>query len=136
VNKRYVLDTSAIMAFLEEEAGVDIVEKLLEQAQKRQITVYVSFVSFTEIYYVSIQEQSKRIASERLERIGSMPIFRMESNPELTKLAGEMKAEYRISLADTFIAALAKKEDAVLVHKDPEFESLEGQIKMIILPYK
>jgi predicted nucleic acid-binding protein len=115
---------------------VDIVEKLLEQAQKKQITVYVSFVTFTEIYYVSIQEQGKKIASERLERIGAMPMFRMESNPELTKLAGEIKAKYRISFADTFIAALAKKEDAILVHKDPEFESLKGQIEMLILPYK
>ena len=136
MNKSYVLDSSAIMAFLEEEAGVDTVEKLLEQAQTKQITVYVSFVTFTEIYYISIQEQDERIASERLERIGAMPICRMESNPELTKLAGEIKAKYRISLADTFIAALAKMKDAILVHKDPEFESLEGQIEMLILPYK
>jgi predicted nucleic acid-binding protein len=136
VNKKYVLDTSAIMAFLEEELGADTIEELLEQAQIKQITVYVSFVTFTEIFYISIQEQGERIASERLKRIESMPIFRMESNPELTKLAGKMKAKYRISLADTFIAALAKKEDAVLVHKDPEFESLKGQIEMLILPYK
>jgi hypothetical protein len=31
------------MAFLEEEAGADTVEELLEQAQIKQITVYVSF---------------------------------------------------------------------------------------------
>jgi PIN domain nuclease of toxin-antitoxin system len=29
VNKKYVLDTSAIIAFLEEEAGADTVEELL-----------------------------------------------------------------------------------------------------------
>ena len=136
MNKKYVLDSSAIMAFLEEEAGADTVEELLEQSQIKQITVYVSFVTFTEIFYISIQEQGERIASERLKRIESMPICRRESNPELTKLAGEMKAKYRISLADTFIAALAKMEDAILVHKDPEFESMENQIEMLILSYK
>ena len=136
MNKKYVLDTSAIMTFLEEEAGVDTVHKLLEQAQAEHITIYVSFVTFTEICYISIQEQGEKVATERLNKMEAMPINRMESNSKLTREAGEIKAKHHLSLADTFIAALAKITDATLVHKDPEFESLEGQINMLKLPYK
>jgi len=40
--------------------------------------------------------------------------------PLLSILAGRLKADHRLSVADAWIAALAKERDATLVHKDPE----------------
>jgi predicted nucleic acid-binding protein len=39
-------------------------------------------------------------------------------------------------LADAIIAAFAIQCNAVLVHKDPEFEALAGQMLLEALPYK
>jgi predicted nucleic acid-binding protein len=50
--------------------------------------------------------------------------------------AGILKAQYRLSFADAFIAATAIHLDAVLIHKDPEFEALRSVLQMEILPYK
>ena len=43
---------------------------------------------------------------------------------------------YRISVADAWIAALAKDRNATLVHKDPEFEQVEAEVQVLKLPYK
>jgi predicted nucleic acid-binding protein len=40
------------------------------------------------------------------------------------------------SLADALVAAFAVREDAVLVHNDPEFDKLADQVSLEALPYK
>jgi predicted nucleic acid-binding protein len=50
--------------------------------------------------------------------------------------AAHLKAHNRMSLADAIIGAFAERHDAVLVHKDPEFEALTGQVRLEALPYK
>ncbi|MCP4110600.1 MAG: type II toxin-antitoxin system VapC family toxin [Desulfobacteraceae bacterium] len=52
-------------------------------------------------------------------------ILIVESTQELGLIAGTLKAVDRISFADTWVAATAIFYDAVLVHKDPEFEQLK-----------
>jgi predicted nucleic acid-binding protein len=60
----------------------------------------------------------------------------IDSTEALGILAGELKAKYRLSVADTWIVVLAKERNATLVHKDPEFEQVESAIKVLQLPYK
>ncbi|MGR3319526.1 MAG: PIN domain-containing protein [Candidatus Anammoxibacter sp.] len=52
MSKSYVLDTSAIFAFTKDETGSNIVEDILKLADKGKNTVYLSFVSFMELYYI------------------------------------------------------------------------------------
>ena len=132
----FVLDTSAIITFFENKDGADIVEALLEKADAGEANIFLSFVTFTEIYYITIQKKGKEQALERIDSLETLPIKRVESNAEIGKIAGEFKAAYRLSFADAWIAALAKNENATLVHKDPEFEPLESQINVLRLPYK
>jgi uncharacterized protein with PIN domain len=49
----YVLDTSAWFTLIEDEAGVGRVQELLEQARAGTITVFVSFMSFMQVYYIA-----------------------------------------------------------------------------------
>jgi len=67
----YVLDTSALLAFIDEE-GADIVEDLLERANAEEITIFVSFMSFMEVCYITLQERDEREAQERLRLKGGM----------------------------------------------------------------
>lgn len=50
--------------------------------------------------------------------------------------AARLKAQHRLSLGDAMIAALAIRSGAVLVHKDPEHESLVGIVPPEPLPHK
>ena len=49
---------------------------------------------------------------------------------------GAIKAAHALSFADCCIAGLAKEKNAILIHKDPEFEKVEHEISQHKLPYK
>lgn len=132
----YVLDTSAWLTLIEDEPGSDLVQEVLEQAQDGESVVWVSFMSFMEVYYITLQERDTAEALERVRLIGALPILRIESTEALNVMAAELKAAYRLSVADAWIAALAKERGATLIHKDPEFKQVEDEIKVLELPYK
>jgi ribonuclease VapC len=50
--------------------------------------------------------------------------------------AARLKATYHLSLADAIVAAVAIRRKAILLHKDPKYEALEGHLEMESLPYK
>jgi len=89
--------------------------------------VLVSFMSFMEVYYITLQERDENEARERVDLMAALPVLRVESTRALGILAAELKAVHRVSVADAWIAALAKERGATLVHKDPEFKAGRGR---------
>jgi ribonuclease VapC len=85
---------------------------------------------------VTWQKHGKQTAENRIDSVNNLALQRIESSPELALIAGEFKAKYRISFADAWIAAIAKHLGAILVHKDPEFEAVETELRVLKLPYK
>ncbi|MEK6777926.1 MAG: PIN domain-containing protein [bacterium] len=130
--KPYLLDTSAIMTFLEDEPGAHEVEKILYHG------AVIPFVTLLEIYYITLREQGEPAAEHRYALLKRLPVRILSEVPEPVLLkAGYFKSRYKISLADSMIAAFAWAEKAVLVHKDPEYEQLETEgLDMVKLPYK
>lgn len=134
--KVYVLDTSALLTLIEDEPGADKVETIMIDAERGSAEVYVSFVSLTEVFYITLRKRDKRAALERISLIRSLAVKIQESSYELNVLAGKLKASHRILLADAYVGALCQYLHAILVHKDPEFEQLSGIITQVRLPYK
>nr|VFJ46058.1 MAG: Predicted nucleic acid-binding protein, contains PIN domain [Candidatus Kentron sp. FM]VFJ73057.1 MAG: Predicted nucleic acid-binding protein, contains PIN domain [Candidatus Kentron sp. FM]VFK06419.1 MAG: Predicted nucleic acid-binding protein, contains PIN domain [Candidatus Kentron sp. FM] len=134
-SNKYVLDTSALLAFIEEEEGVEIIDGLLEGASDKKNNIYISTVSAIEVFYISMQEQGRAVAEERLELLEIFPLIQEPLTPDLCRTIGKLKATKPMSFADCCIAGLAKEKNAVLVHKDPEFESVEDEIRQLKLPY-
>lgn len=135
-NKKYVLDTSALFSFIEDEDGADEVERLLQLAENGEAEIYISFVTLTEVFYITSQESDEKVASKRIRLIKRLKLAIVESDERISIAAGSIKAANKVSLADSFVAATAATFKAVLVHKDPEFECLAGNITMMGLPYK
>ncbi len=128
----YLLDTSAILSFIEDEAGADRVEQVLKQA-----TTLIPWPVLLETYYITIQEAGQAEADQRIALIKQLNVKILWDMDEPTLLtAAKLKANHRISLADAIIAAFAIRRVAVLMHKDPEYESLTGLLLMEALPYK
>ncbi len=132
----YVFDTSAWLTLIEDEAGADVVESLLESANAGSVEILVSFMSFMEVFYITLQERDIEEAQTRLGLMASLPIARAESTVSLSIAAGRLKAKHRMSVANAWIAALAQERGAILVHKDPEFEQIEDSLQVLKLPYK
>jgi predicted nucleic acid-binding protein len=131
--KKFVLDTSALLCFKEDEPGADVVEKILRDAKGH---VYISFISLMEFYYILIQEQGESSARRSYLELKQLPLHVIESDEELGLAAGRLKAANKLSLGDAWVAATAERLEAILVHKDPEFEALEDTITLQPLPYK
>ena len=128
----YLLDTSAVLTLIEDEAGADRVEELL-----RHHTVIIPWIALVEVFYITQQERGASEAERRFALMKALPVTLLWTIDEPTLLqAGRLKAVYRLSLADTLIAALAQQQGAILVHKDPEYDTLQGQLRLEALPYK
>ena len=129
---RFLLDTSALLTLLEDEAGADRVEHVLKQAP-----TLICAVSLIEVRYITLPEQTEAEADVRhalLKRSGVTILWELDELIVL-KAAG-LKAAHSISMADAVIAASAHRHGAVLLHKDPEFDALPDSIKQEHLPYK
>jgi len=132
----YVLDTSALLAYIENEDGADEIGTLLMNALDGRDEISILTVSCIEVYYISIQEQGDIIARDRLRLIEDLPIVLEPLDEKLIRTIGDFKATNAMSFADSCIAGLAKFKDAILVHKDPEFEQIEDDVKQYKLKYK
>lgn len=134
--KNYVLDTSAIFAYTKLEEGAGIVEDVLVSAKKNKCGIYMSFISLMEIYYISWQEKGEDVAKELVVLVKSLPVQIVESSERLILSAARIKANHRLSVADSIVAATAMERSAKLIHKDPELERLTQYIDSINLSYK
>lgn len=129
---RYLLDTSAVLTLLEDEEGAERVEKLLRQEQ-----ILLPFLVLLETYYITLQKQSEAVADRRYALLKQLPVTILWNMDEPTMLtAARFKAHHHISLADSLFAAFALSQEAILVHKDPEFEALATLVQQEALPYK
>lgn len=123
---KLVLDTSAVLALLENEPEAARVEDILRQARRTEIEVHLAFITLMETEYTLIRRRSRSGALQGMTQIASWPVVVSESNAEWRHHAANVKARGGLSFADAWVAALAILLDADLVHKDPEFDSVPG----------
>jgi predicted nucleic acid-binding protein len=127
----FLLDTSAVIAMVDKESGAERVRQIL-----RNEHTLIPWVVLLEVSYITRREQGKAEADYRyclLKHFPSMILWDVSEPILLT--AARYKSSHRISFADSLILAYAFQNKARLVHKDPEFESMEG-ILLETLPYK
>ena len=138
----YVLDTYALQAFLAAEPGADSVRDLLVKTAAGKAKVYVSWISLTEVYYVthrrSAAGERELLAANTIEGLKRLTIDIVPAGEAEAMKAGAIKAKYPLSLADAFVAALGQMHNAEVVTGDPEFRALEeaGEIDVFWLPQK
>jgi len=131
-----VLDSWALVAFFEDEPAAEQVEELLLRAAQQNVRLYLSALNWAEVYYNTMREVSQMAADARAAELATLPveIVGVADDLKLARQAAQFKARFRISLADAFAAALAKEKKAELVTGDPEFRTMDGQIKILWLP--
>ncbi len=131
-DKTFVLDTSALMAFIEQEDGAERVRDIL-----RKHSIILSWLSILEAVYISQRELGEEEAITRyalLKKLNAEIIW--NADEALLLNAAKIKSANSLSLADSIIAAIALQNQATLLHKDPEYEQLHGIVEMEFLPHK
>lgn len=124
-HRRYVLDSYALIAYLEGETGCEQVKDLLEQAARGECELLMSVINLGEVLYIVERERGLPQAHKTLARIDELPISIIDADHYLTLGAAHIKAQQPIAYADCFAAALAQSKEAALVTGDPEFKRIE-----------
>lgn len=130
-----LLDTSALLALRDNEAGADRVAELLKAAAAGEQKCYGCFMSLMEVYYRVWKDEGQEAGYLAYQRCLTLPVEWLHETAELLELAASLKAKHPLSLADAWIAGSALLQQATLVHKDSEFENLPGLLEER-LPYK
>lgn len=123
---RWLLDTSALLALRDNEAGAERVADLLRQAIDGHGRVLACFMSRMEVLDRVWKDEDERQARLADAQIQSLPICWVAASDPLLEQAAAIKACHALSVADAWIAAAARQEGAVLVHKDPEFQAINS----------
>jgi len=128
----YLFDTSALLTLWNDEEGADSVESFLRSGAH----VYISFMSCMEGRYRIWKNAGKSESEEFSKYLDLLPLKRIDITDPIFEKAIEIKATNSLSVCDSWIVATAIATDAVLVHKDPEFEQVKTIVKLEPLPYK
>lgn len=121
---RYVLDTSALLALRDDEAGAERVHRIIDATRKRRASTYVSFMTRMELLYRIAASEGDDAAAAALRLLDALPLQWVTCEPPILVEAARIKRRGGLSVADAWIAATAVLREAVLVHKDPEFVAL------------
>lgn len=126
-----VLDSWALMAFFEDEAGAEKVEGLLLRAEESGKPLLMCVVNWGEVWHNIARREGEPVANRFMDDIGKMAIEIVDADRELTLLAAKLKSKHAMAYADCFAAALAKQRRVDLVTGDKEFKSVVGDIKVL-----
>jgi predicted nucleic acid-binding protein len=132
----FLFDTSAFIALTDREPGFERVQHLLKEARRGAVLLHACFVSLTEVRYILAYDRGAEKAGRVVAAIQKFPMAWHHSDDDLCASAAKIKVDYKLSLADCFVAALSERLKATLVHKDPEFSALPAETKQELLPLK
>lgn len=128
--KAYVLDTNAVISYLDDEAGSDRIESILRSAESRSASVFMSAINLGEVFYITWTRKGESEAKRRLKQIIASPISIVPADVSETLKAAEVKAKFRCAYADAFAASLAISKRATLVTADPDFRKFGDKIRV------
>ena len=126
-----VLDSWAVLAYLEDEPSADSIEDIMAQAHDAGVPLFMSVINAGEVWYSVARRRSEKDADECLKDLHDLGITLMDAGWNLTRRAADFKRKGRIAYADCFAAALAKMNGAPLVTGDREFELLQDRISIL-----
>jgi predicted nucleic acid-binding protein len=133
----YVLDASAILRYLDGEAGADRVAKIIKGhlAGKRQ--VIVSAIHWGEVAGITFKKHGKQLSDVVLTRLRAFGFEIVPATAEQAVSSAHIKVQYGIPYADAFGVALAAiSSEHVLVTADFDVKPAAAAVQIEFLPRK
>ncbi|MFZ0314483.1 MAG: type II toxin-antitoxin system VapC family toxin [Candidatus Korobacteraceae bacterium] len=122
--KTYVLDASALLAFLEKKPSAPRVNELLKDTMRGRAQILMSAVNYGEVYGKVLREYGQARAGGVMSAVYLLPITLVDATPARALLAAEVKVKYKLYYADSFAAALCFENKATLITSDSDFRRL------------
>ena len=128
MRRKQLLDTFAVLAWLQDEPSASAVESILQDAKRDGAELLMTLINLGELYYILRRSLSAIETRALLDMILDLPVRAIPVSEDLVWEAAEIKARNPLSYADCFPVAAARREGAALVTGDPEFKRVEGMV--------
>ena len=122
----YVLDSFAVLAYLDGEPGMRRVQEVLDDALLGRCQVLLSIINLGEVLYITEREVGLVQAQAALVAIEQLPLEILPATRESVLAAVHIKANYRVAYADAFAVVAAQEFHGRLLTGDPEYKSVES----------
>jgi len=126
----YVLDSFALLAFLQGEKGLERVSEIFKAAGLGECRVYLSWINLGEVLYIVERGKGLQQARETLGRVLALPLEMLEASSQAILSAAHIKATRRLSYADAFAVVAALDKSAIVLTGDPEFKTVEQMVRI------
>jgi PIN domain nuclease of toxin-antitoxin system len=119
----YTLDAGAMIAFLSNEPGGEVVEDLLTEPGS---TCFAHTLNLAEVYYVYLRRGGVTLAESAMQLLLDVGVqVRDDNDTPFWKEAATLKGRHAIALPDGFCLAIARRLGATVVTTDHnEFDPL------------
>jgi ribonuclease VapC len=119
VSRRKLLDSFALLSYLNKERGFEKVREALAEAQVSDGSVLMNEVNVGETYYILHRQRGVQEAEYFLDTVlVGLPILLVQNDFQ------------NLSFADCFAVATARRESAIILTGDPEFKKIEHLAKI------
>lgn len=124
-----LLDSYALLAYLNKEKNFQKIKKVLSEAQSSGFPLLMNEINIGETYYILYRKRSQEKAEFFLDTVlPGLSITVLSNSFEDIMAAARIKAEYPLSFADCFAAATARRENAIVLTGDPEFRKIAHMV--------
>lgn len=131
MNRKKLLDSFALLAYLNKELDFEKVKYVLAKAQESGNSVLMNEINVGETYYILFRKRGMKKADYFLDTVlAGLPIVTVPNDFENVIEAARIKAEYPLSFSDCFAVATARRENAIVFTGDPEFKKVEHLVEI------
>lgn len=129
--KRFVLDDSALIAFLEDRTGAEEVEQLLGMALDGAILLLVPVSTWSSVCRTVWRKKGKSAGDELLQQLSHLPLSFVELDQAGAEKAADIAAcESETEVLTAFAAAVAFQRRATLVTANSTPSTLGQDIRI------
>ena len=127
----YVLDSFALLRFIQKEPGNEPVKAILDDARLGKSCAMLNIINMGEVIYTVQRRFGLQAKLDVVMNVSRLGIVILPATNDLVFRAAELKARFAMSYADTFALASAIEHNATLVTSDPEFRQVEKLINIL-----
>jgi PIN domain nuclease of toxin-antitoxin system len=131
--RNIVLDSHALLSFLEGDSGADFVANALGMAEQGTLKCLLTIVNWGEVYYSLLRAKGDRRAQEATFVIDQLPVEIVNMDLNLVQRASRFREKYRMPNGLCFAASLAHSLNCPVMTGDEAFRKLEDDIQVLWL---
>lgn len=129
MKKKRLLDSYAVLAYLNGEPAAEVVQQAMQDAGDSGSALLMSEINIGEVYYILSRKRGPEKAEYFHDTIlQGLPIQALPVDFSLILEASRLKAKFPLSYADCFAAAQAIRSNASILTGDSEFKAVEALV--------